>query len=60
MGHAQVTTESALGWLAMMEAYVNRRKVMLGALFASIALALAGLIGLAGHPATPRDDDDDE
>jgi hypothetical protein len=39
---------------------MNRRKVMLGALFASIALALAGLIGLADHLATARDDDDDE
>jgi hypothetical protein len=38
---------------------MNRRKVMLGALFASIALALAGLIGLAGHLATARHDDDE-
>jgi hypothetical protein len=43
-----------------METWMNRRKMLLGALFASIVLALAGLIGLAGHLATGRDDDDGE
>jgi hypothetical protein len=43
-----------------MEAAMNRRKAMLAAIFASIALALAGLAGLAGHYATARDDDEDE
>jgi hypothetical protein len=43
-----------------MEAAMNRRRAMLAAIFASIALALAGLAGLAGHYATARDDDEDE
>jgi hypothetical protein len=43
-----------------MEATMNRRRAMLAAIFASIALALAGLVGLAGHYATARNDDDDE
>jgi hypothetical protein len=33
---------------------------MLSGVIASIALGLAGLVGLAGHLATARDDDDDE
>jgi hypothetical protein len=43
-----------------MEGLMDRRKAMLTALFASIALALAGLIGLAGHYGTARNHDDDE
>jgi hypothetical protein len=33
---------------------------MFAVIFGSIALALAGLIGLAGHYATARNDDDDD
>jgi hypothetical protein len=39
---------------------MNRRKAMLAAIFAPMALALAGLAGLAGRYATARNDDDDE
>jgi hypothetical protein len=39
---------------------MNRRRIMLAAIFGSIALALAGLVGLAGHYATARNDDDDD
>ena len=39
---------------------MNRRKAMLAAIFAPMALALAGLAGLAGHYATTRDDDEDQ
>jgi hypothetical protein len=43
-----------------MEARMNRRRMMLAAIFGSIALALAALAGLAGHYATARNEDDDE
>jgi hypothetical protein len=39
---------------------MNRRKVMFAALFGSVLLGLATLIGLAGHFATERQDDGDE
>jgi hypothetical protein len=39
---------------------MNRRRIMLAAIFGSIALALADLVGLAGHYATARNDDDDD
>src|SRR5262249_17334280 len=46
--------------LAYPAAVMNRRRAMLAAIFASIALAFAGLVGLAGHYTTARNDDDDE
>jgi hypothetical protein len=39
---------------------MNRRRMMLAAIFGSIALSLASLVGLAGHFATARNDDDDD
>jgi hypothetical protein len=39
---------------------MNRRKMMFAAVFGSILLGLAALVGLAGHFATARQDDDDD
>jgi hypothetical protein len=58
MGHVEVGERPT--FTRKIEAATNRRKAMLAAIFASIALALAGLVGLAGHHATARNDDDDE
>jgi hypothetical protein len=39
---------------------MTRRNVMIAAVFGSVLLGLAALVGLAGHFATARQDDDDE
>jgi hypothetical protein len=39
---------------------VNRRKVMLAAIFGSVLLGLAALVGLAGHFAVQKEDNDDD
>jgi Ca2+/Na+ antiporter len=39
---------------------MSRRNVMIAAVFGSVLLGLAVLVGLAGHFATARQDDDDE
>jgi hypothetical protein len=39
---------------------MNRRKIMFAAIFGSALLGLAALVGLAGHFATEREDDDDD
>jgi hypothetical protein len=39
---------------------MNRRKMMFAAIFGSALLGLAALVGLAGHFAAVRQDDDDE
>jgi hypothetical protein len=38
---------------------MNRRKAIFAAVFGSILLGLAALVGLAGHFVTARQDDDD-
>ena len=39
---------------------MNRRKMIFVAVFSSVLLGLAALVGLAGHFATARQDDDDD
>jgi uncharacterized membrane protein len=39
---------------------MSRRKMMIAAVFGSVLIGLAALVGLAGHFATARQDDDDE
>ena len=39
---------------------MNRRNMMIAEAFGSVLLGLAALVGLAGHFATARQDDDDE
>jgi hypothetical protein len=39
---------------------MNRRKVMLAAVFGSVLLGLAALVGLASYFAVQREDDDDD
>jgi hypothetical protein len=39
---------------------MNRRKVIFAAVLGSILLGLAALVGLAGHFATARQDEDDD
>jgi hypothetical protein len=39
---------------------MNRRNMMIVAVFGSVLLGLAALVGLAGHFATARQDDNDE
>jgi hypothetical protein len=39
---------------------MNRRNMMIVAVFGSVLLGLAALVGLAGHFAKARQDDDDE
>jgi hypothetical protein len=39
---------------------MNRRKAIFAAVFGSILLGLVALVGLAGHFATARQDDDDD
>ena len=39
---------------------MNRRRMMFAAIFGSALLGLAALVGLAGHFATERQDDDDD
>jgi hypothetical protein len=43
-----------------MEAKMNRRKIVIGAIIGSAVLGFAALAGLAGHYAISRDDDDDD
>jgi hypothetical protein len=39
---------------------MNRRKMMFASIFRSALLGLAALVGLAGHFAIARQDDDDD
>jgi hypothetical protein len=39
---------------------MNRRNMMIVAVFGSVLFGLAALVGLAGHFATARQDDEDE
>jgi hypothetical protein len=39
---------------------MNRRNMMIAAVFGSLLFGLAALVGLAGHFATAMPDDDDE
>ncbi|HKD28134.1 MAG TPA: hypothetical protein VKC66_19775 [Xanthobacteraceae bacterium] len=39
---------------------MTRRKLMFAAIFGSVLLSLAALVGLAGYFATEREDDDDD